>query len=71
MFQLLNISMRKLWLIWARTLDHRVGRTNDDQPDIPILSLRDAQISLLIRSVIVIINVTTCLFIVANIIKNW
>ena len=37
--------MKKLWLIWARTLDHRVGRTDDDQPDIPILSLKDAQFS--------------------------
>lgn len=62
---------KKLWLIWARTLDHRVGRTDEDQPDIPILSLRDAQISLILRSIIVIINVITCFFIVANIIKNW
>lgn len=62
---------KKFWLIWARTLDHRVGRTDEDQPDIPILSLRDAQISLILRSVIVIINVITCFFIVANIIKNW
>ena len=58
-------------MIWARTLDHRVGRTNDDQPDIPILSLRDAQVSLLIRTGIVLLNVITCVFIIANIIKNW
>ena len=63
--------MKKLWLIWARTLDHRVGRTDDDEPDIPILSLRDAQVSLILRSLIVILNVVTCLFIIANIIKNW
>lgn len=63
--------LRKFWLIWARTLDHRVGRTDNDQPDIPILSLRDAQISLLLRSLIVIVNLITCFFIVANIIKNW
>lgn len=63
--------LRKFWLIWARTLDHRVGRTDNDEPDIPILSLRDAQISLLLRSLIVIVNLTTCIFIIANIIKNW
>lgn len=63
--------MKKLWLIWARTLDHRVGRTDDDEPDIPILSLRDAQISLILRTLIVVINVVTCFFIIANIIKNW
>jgi len=63
--------MKKLWLIWARTLDHRVGRTDDDEPDIPILSLRDAQFSLILRTIIVVLNMATCLFIIANIIKNW
>jgi hypothetical protein len=63
--------LRKFWLIWARTLDHRVGRTDNDEPDIPILSLRDAQISLLLRSLIIIVNLTTCIFIITNIIKNW
>lgn len=63
--------MKKLWLIWARTLDHRVGRTDDDQPDIPILSLKDAQFSLILRTIIVLLNMITCLFIIANIIKNW
>ena len=63
--------MKKLWLIWARTLDHRVGKTDDDQPDIPILSLKDAQFSLILRTIIVVLNMVTCLFIIANIIKNW
>jgi len=63
--------MKKLWLIWARTLDHRVGRTDDDQPDIPILSLKDAQFSLILRTIIVVLNMVTCLFIIGNIIKNW
>lgn len=63
--------LKKLWLIWARTLDHRVGRTDDDQPEIPVLSLRDAKISLVIRSVIVILNIITCLFIIANVIRHW
>lgn len=63
--------MKKFWMIWARTLDHRVGRTDDDQPEIPVLSLRDAQISLLIRTGVVLLNAITCVFIIANIIKNW
>lgn len=63
--------MKKLWLIWARTLDHRVGRTDDDQPDIPILSLKDAQLSLILRTIIVVLNMITCLFIVANVIRHW
>jgi hypothetical protein len=63
--------MKKFWLIWARTLDHRVGKTDKDQPDIPILSLREARFSLILRTIIVVLNMVTCLFIIANIIKNW
>ena len=63
--------IRKIWLIWARTLDHRVGKTDEDQPDIPILTLQQAQISLLIRTMIVLINVVTCGFIIANVIRHW
>lgn len=63
--------IKRFWLIWARTLDHRVGKTDDDQPDIPILPLKDAKVSLLIRTFIVVVNIITCFFIIANIIKNW
>ena len=63
--------MKKLWLIWARTLDHRVGKTDEDQPDIPILTLKESRVSLILRTIIVVVNITTCLFIMANIIKNW
>lgn len=63
--------MKKLWLIWARTLDHRVGKTDQDQPDIPILSLQEARISLILRTIIIVVNMTTCFFIMANVIKNW
>ena len=63
--------MKKLWLIWARTSDHRVGKTDKDQPDIPILSLSEARISLILRTIIILVNITTCFFIIANVIKNW
>lgn len=62
---------KRLWLIWSRTVDHRVGKTDDDKPDIPVLKNKDANISLIIRTIIVIINVITCIFIVANIIHKW
>ena len=52
-------------------MDHRIGKTDDDAPDIPILKNKDANISLLIRTVIVIINVVTCFFIIANVIRHW
>ena len=64
-------ALKRLWLIWSRTVDHRIGKTDDDAPDIPILKNKDANISLLIRTVIVIINVVTCFFIIANVIRHW
>ena len=63
--------MKKLYLIWARTLDHRVGKNDEDQPDVPILTLKEARYSLLIRTAIVVLNVVTCLFIIANAIRHW
>lgn len=63
--------LRRIWLIWSRTVDHRIGKTDEDEPDIPILSLKQANISLILRTVIVIINVITCFFIIANVIRHW
>ena len=63
--------LRRIWLIWSRTVDHRIGKTDDDEPDIPILSLKQANISLVIRTIIVIINLITCFFIIANVIRHW
>ena len=68
---LFNTVIKKLWLIWARTVDHRIGKTNDDEPDIPILSLGQAQVSLLFRTLILLVNVITCFFIISNIIHKW
>jgi hypothetical protein len=68
---LFNAVIKKLWLIWARTVDHRIGKTNDDEPDIPILSLGQAQVSLAFRTLILLVNVITCFFIMANIIHKW
>ena len=31
---------KKIWLIWCRTVDHRIGKTDRDEPDIPILTLK-------------------------------
>tara|TARA_B100001113_G_C20855669_1_gene511628 strand:+ start:508 stop:702 length:195 start_codon:yes stop_codon:yes gene_type:complete len=63
--------LRRIWLIWSRTVDHRIGKTDEDEPDIPILSLKQANISLILRTIIVIINVITCFFIIANVIRHW
>ena len=63
--------IKKLWLIWARTVDHRIGKTDEDEPNIPILSLGEAQVSLVLRTFVLLVNVITCFFIVANIIHKW
>jgi len=62
---------RKLWLIWARAVDHRVGLTDEEKPDVPNLKVRDANISLIIRTLIVLVNFITCGFIIANAIHHW
>jgi len=64
-------KIKQLWLIWCRTVDHRIGKTDDDEPQIPILSLEQANVSLIFRTSIIIINIITCFFIVANIIHKW
>ena len=64
-------KLRNLWLIWCRTVDHRIGKTDDDEPDIPILSLKQAQMSLFLRTFIILVNLITCFFIVGNIIHKW
>jgi len=63
--------IKRLWLIWCRTVDHRIGKTDEDEPNIPILSLQQAQISLFLRTLIILVNLITCFFIVANIIHKW
>tara|TARA_B100001123_G_scaffold179387_1_gene205555 strand:- start:39 stop:404 length:366 start_codon:yes stop_codon:yes gene_type:complete len=63
--------LKRLWLIWCRTVDHRIGKTDDDKPDIPILKNKEANVSLAIRSFIISVNIITCFFICTNIIVHW
>jgi len=57
--------------IWARALGHYMGRTDDDMPEIPIISLREANIVLGLKTLWVVLQITTCLFIIANVIRHW
>ena len=63
--------LTKVWLIWSRALDHHVGMADDERPTIPTLRVVDANISLLIRTLIVLVNFITCGFIIANAIHHW
>ena len=60
-----------MWLILARATGHLMGRTDDDKPDVPILTLYEAKVALLLKTFWVIIHVVTCIFIIANVIHNW
>ena len=57
--------------IWARALGHYMGKTDNDMPEIPIVTLREAKIVLVIKTLWVFIQITTCLFIIANVIRHW
>ena len=57
--------------IWARALGHYMGKTDDDMPEIPIVTLKEANRVLVLKTMWVILQVTTCLFIIANVIRNW
>lgn len=57
--------------IWARATGHLMGNTDDDRPDVPILTLREATIALALKTFWVVIHVITCCFIIANTIRHW
>jgi len=63
--------MNSLEKVWARATGHLMGHTDNDRPDVPILSLCEARIALTLKTFWVIIHVITCLFICANVIHHW
>lgn len=48
------------WRLWAKALGEKSGSTNTEADKIA-----------LVRTVIVIVNFVTCLFIIAGIIRHW
>lgn len=65
------LDMNSLEKIWARATGHLMGNTDDDRPDVPILTLREARIALFLKTFWVIIHVVTCFVIIANAIRHW
>ena len=57
--------------IWARALGHYMGKTDDDMPEIPIVTLKEANRVLLQKTLWVMLQVITCLTIIANVIRHW
>jgi hypothetical protein len=65
-------ELKSRWvLILARALDHRIGRTDGDRPELPILTLEEAMASFYLRLFMVVLNVATCLSVMANVIRHW
>lgn len=64
-------AVYRFFLVLARTIDHRVGKTDTDLPDIPILTMQEALISFSIKFFIVLVNFVTCAFVIASIIRHW
>lgn len=48
-----------------------MGHTDEDRPDVPILTLREARIALFFKTFWVVIHVVTCVFIIAGVIRHW
>jgi hypothetical protein len=63
--------MNSLERIWARATGHLLGETDEDKPDVPILTLREARIALVLKTMWIVVHVVTCLFIIANVIRHW
>ena len=63
--------MNSLERIWARATGHLLGETDEDKPDVPILTLREARIALVLKTVWIVVHVVTCVFIIANVIRHW
>ena len=52
--------MRKLWILWAKALGEKSGKTN-----------KEADIIACIRTAIVLTYIITNIFIVAGVIRHW
>jgi hypothetical protein len=63
--------MNSLEKIWARATGHLMGNTDDDRPDVPILTLSEAKIALFLKTFWVAIHIVTCFFIIANVVRHW
>jgi hypothetical protein len=65
--------MNSIEKIWARATGHLMGQTDEDRPDVPILTIREARLALILKTFWIIIHVITCFFIMANVMmgQSW
>jgi len=70
-FHSMAMWIKSLEKIWARATGHVMGNTDSDKPEVPILSLKEARVALVMKTFWIIIHVITCVFIIANTIRHW
>ena len=63
--------MSRLLLIICRAIDYRIGREDEDTPEIPILTQDEAWAAFLLKLLIIMVNFITCAFVVANVVHHW
>jgi hypothetical protein len=66
-----KIIRNKFILFLARTIDYRIGLGDNEKPDLPLLTVELALLSLAVKLMIILINFVTCAFVIANIIHHW
>jgi hypothetical protein len=52
--------MTTLWRIWAKALGEKTGRTDSEADKVAI-----------VRSFLAIVNLVTCFFIIAGVVRHW
>jgi len=65
------IEYRTWEKVVARALDYYIGRTDEDEPKVPILTMQQARRGLYIRMALQFVNFITCFFICAGVWRHW
>jgi hypothetical protein len=63
--------MNSLEKIWSRATGHLMGSTDEDRPDVPILTIQEARVALFLKTFWVVIHIVTCFVIITNTIRHW
>jgi len=63
--------MNSIERVWARATGHLMGQSDLDRPRVPVLTLKEARIALILKTSWVMIHVITCGFIIANTVRHW
>lgn len=63
--------MDRFLLVIARAIDYRIGLTDDDKPQDPVLKMTEAWSAFFLKLLIILVNFVTCGFVIANIIHHW